>query len=55
MPEITISIDCGEERCSDCEMQDQGREYCEVFQEFIENDLRCGECLSAQDYAESHE
>lgn len=54
MSDILITIDCGEETCGNCEMQDRDRNYCEVFQEFIDDrtDFRLGECLVAQEYAE---
>ena len=52
MPQLMVDIECGEDTCGACEMQDTTRDYCEIFQEFIEDDMRVGECLEAQDYAE---
>ena len=62
MPEIKLTIDCGEKLCGNCRFQLRYRRHCEAFGKDLEEHkiskrkkscLRCQECLDAQAVCEA--
>jgi hypothetical protein len=51
MPDILVSIDCGEVQCEGCVGFDEPRSHCNIFCEWIEDGERCADCREAEDQA----
>jgi len=49
---ITVEIINDGMKCGDCPANDGMRNHCRMFDEFIDDDYRCCECVNAEDICE---
>lgn len=51
MKTLIIDVSCDDTTCGDCEGFEHSRNYCQIFQEWVEDSERCAECINAEDVA----